>query len=68
MKWNNFKKTKPKTAGSYIIHAETMDPNNPYVKLVWYDEKYGWEIPEYWKKSTTHWMKKPNPPFYKKKK
>ena len=57
MNWIPITERLPDTDGSYLIHAESADPEKPYMQVAWYSPDDGWSLlPAIFIPSITHWM------------
>jgi hypothetical protein len=62
--WIPVKSHLPDKDAPYLIFAESVDPDRPYIRIAWYDPKFGWSLlPIAWIDSITHWMPLPDFPL-----
>ena len=63
-KWISTKERLPTKDAAYLIHAESADPDKPFIHIGWYNPNGdGWSLVlKPFIEAITHWMPLPNPP------
>lgn len=64
VEWVKLSDRKPPRDGMYLFFAESYDPENPIISILWYDAtKDSWRMsPAMIDIGITHWMELPEPP------